>query len=125
MWMQPDNESGHLSPTAFCSEHSEADRAPMDHDLYFAVLRARGLTQSVSTAQIHRRERVLDLVADHLETDSNPKRPGTHTLRRDLYLAERCAACFGDGAAGGDDAEMRQCTNCRIWLHRGCYLEVL
>merc|ERR1711972_875885 len=43
--------------------------------------------------------------------------------RFDLYLPERCAVCFGDEMEIDGDFEMKQCTNCRIWVHRGCYLE--
>ena len=114
------DDSGRLLTTAFCSEHSEAERGVLDRDLKrFGMRRARGLTERVSTARIHRRERVLDLVAEYLESDG--ARARGH--RFDLSLPERCAVCFGD-ESGGDELEMRQCINCRIWVHCGCYLQV-
>ena len=113
------DESGHLLKRSFCAKHSRFGHGEMERDLKrFGIRRARGLTENVETAQIHRRERVLDLMTEHLQKGNEIGN------RFDLYLPERCAVCFGDEMEIDGDFEMKQCTNCRIWVHRGCYLEV-
>ena len=101
--------NGFLNRNVYCIQHTPMSVGGLDRNFEkFRLLRRQGLTQNDITAQIHRRERILNQMIDNYSSLNSI---------RDTYLPERCAVCFKDN----DKNQLIVCKNCGITVHKICY----
>jgi len=115
MTMGVDPENDGIATQVFCIQHTPTSvGGTLRNFEKFRLLRRQGLTQNNVTAQIHRRERMLNQMIDNGEYQKL-------SMLRDTYLPERCAVCFNDYVDDTPQYKLIQCRNCGISVHQVCY----